>query len=485
LTTRRFEPSGPLRGSLRPPSDKSISHRAALIAAMGEGETSVEGYLDAADTRSTLAAVEALGARVLSSGWSGDRVGAPLNFFAGKTWSLDERSGRRSTRRSAPTRSPRGRERILRVRGVGLRGPAPASIDVGNAGTLLRLLPGWLAGQCEGEWRVDGDESIRRRPVDRVAEPLRLMGARLRCREDRLPPLEIEGSPLRGISYELPVASAQVKSCLLFAGLLAEGETRVIEPLPTRDHTERMLAAAGAELGDEAVPAAEGSAGREAGGRAVSIRPCERLEPGEIAVPGDFSSAAFFLLAALLTDGSEVVLEGVGLNPTRTGLLAILARMGAEIEVGAEGERGGEPVGTLIARGSELRGTEVGGAEVPLAIDELPLVALAACFAAGETTIRDAAELRRKESDRIATVVEALTALGGRVEATDDGLLVEGSGGLRGGAVDSHGDHRIAMLGAVAGLASREGVEVAGMDAAAVSYPGFERGLASLTRAVT
>jgi 3-phosphoshikimate 1-carboxyvinyltransferase len=427
----RFEPSGPLRGSLRPPSDKSISHRAALIAAMGEGKTAIKGYLDAADTRSTLAAVEMLGARVEGAG-------------------------------------PGGVEPTIRVRGVGLRGPAPASIDAGNAGTLLRLLPGWLAGQEGGSWTLDGDESIRRRPVDRIAEPLRRMGARLSCREERLPPLEIEGAPLRGISYELPVASAQVKSCLLFAALLAEGETRVVEPLPTRDHSERMLAAAGAAI--------------ERDGDAVVVQPANRIEPGEIAVPADISSAAFFVVAALLVGGSDVVLEDVGVNPTRTGLLTILERMGAEIEVEALGERGGEPTARLRIRPAPLRGVEVGGAEVPLAIDELPLLALAACFAEGTTTIRDAAELRRKESDRIATVTTALTALGGRVEATADGVVVEGGGGLRGGAIDSHGDHRIAMLGAVAGLASREGVEVRGMDAAAVSYPGFESDLALLAR---
>ena len=427
----RFDPLGPLRGTLRPPPDKSVSHRAALIAAMGDGETSIEGYLDSADTRSTLAAVRALGAGV--EGARADAI-----------------------------------ESRLRVRGVGLRGAAAASIDVGNAGTLLRLLPGWLAGQETGAWTLDGDDSIRRRPVDRVASPLRQMGAQLSCHEDRLPPLQIEASPLHGIEYELPVASAQVKSCLLFAGLLAQGETRIVEPLPSRDHSERMLAAAGAEV--------------ERSDGAVTVRPAARLEPDEIAVPADFSSAAFFLVAALLVPGSDVSLSGVGLNPTRTGLLSILARMGAEIEVEPEGERGGEPSGRLRARSTPLRGTDVAGSDVPLAIDELPLVALAACFAEGETTIRDAAELRRKESDRIATVSEALTALGADVETSEDGMRIAGTGGLRGGAIDAHGDHRIAMLGAIAGLASGEGVEVAGMDAAAVSYPGFEADLASLGR---
>jgi 3-phosphoshikimate 1-carboxyvinyltransferase len=425
----RFDPSGPLQGGLRPPADKSVSHRAALIAAMGEGETTIDGYLDAADTRSTLDAVRALGAEV--DGADGDTIG------------------------------PR-----LRVRGVGLRAASSATIDVGNAGTLLRLLPGWLAGQETGAWTLDGDDSIRRRPVDRIAAPLRLMGARLECRENRLPPLRVESAPLNGIAYEMPVASAQVKSCLLFAGLLADGETRIVERLPSRDHSERMLAAAGAEI--------------ERGDDAVVVRPAARLEPGEIAVPADFSSAAFFIVAALLVPESEVTLAGVGLNPTRIGLLSILERMGAEIEVEPEDERGGEPSGRIHIRSSQLRGTDVGGADVPLAIDELPLVALAACFAEGETTIRDAAELRRKESDRIDTVSGALRALGADVETSEDGMQIQGGGGLRGGAIDSHGDHRIAMLGAIAGLASREGVEVVGMDAAAVSYPGFERDLASL-----
>ncbi|HEY2715564.1 MAG TPA: 3-phosphoshikimate 1-carboxyvinyltransferase [Solirubrobacterales bacterium] len=427
MATRRFEPAGPLRGSLRPPADKSISHRAALIAAMGEGETRIEGYLDAADTRSTLAAVAALGATV--------EEGPELA------------SG-------------------LKIRGVGLRGPRPAAIDVGNAGTLLRLLPGWLAGQEAGEWTLDGDDSIRRRPVDRVALPLREMGAEVEAREGRLPPLVVRGTKLRGVDYEMPVASAQVKSCLLFAGLLAEGVTRIEEGHRSRDHTERMLAAAGASI--------------ERASAAVVVRETKKLRPRRIDVPADVSSAAFFVVAATLVAGSEVTLEAVGVNPTRTGLLAILRRMGAAIEEEDGGEHGGEPVATLRVRPAPLRGTEVGGEEIPLAIDELPLVALAACFAEGTTTIRDAEELRRKESDRVETVTTALTALGGKVEPTPDGMVIEGTGGLRGGSISSHGDHRIAMFGAVAGLASADGVEVEGMEAAAVSYPGFERDLSSL-----
>ena len=421
---RRFEPAGRLAGRLRPPADKSISHRAALIGAMADGETAVSNYLDSADTGSTVAAVRALGSGV-EAGAGGD----------------------------------------LRIRGVGLRGAPSAAIDVGNAGTLLRVLPGWLAGQPEGEWTLDGDDSIRRRPVDRVVEPLRLMGARVAA-EDGRPPLRVAGAPLSGIDYGLPVASAQVKSCLLLAGLLAEGETAVAEPAPTRDHTERLLGAAGAEVSSDA-------------GR-IRVAPADGLAPVEIAVPGDFSSAAFFLVAALLVPGGEVTLEGVGLNPTRTGLLRVLERMGAAVEAEEEGESGGEPAGSLRARHSELRATEAGGDVIPLAIDELPLVALAGCFAEGTTVIRDAAELRRKESDRIETVAAALRAMGAEVETAEDGLAVTGTGGLRGGRVDAAGDHRIAMMAAVAALASREGATVAGMEAATVSYPGFEADLARL-----
>jgi 3-phosphoshikimate 1-carboxyvinyltransferase len=430
---RRFDPRGPLRGSLRPPADKSISHRAALIGAMGDGEARISNFLDAEDTRSTLAAVTALGAGV-----AGPR--------------------------------PEGHGIEVVIKGVGLRGPAEASIDVGNAGTLLRLLPGWLAGQGRGEWTLDGDESIRRRPVDRVADPLRLMGARLECRDGRLPPLSVAGAELEGISYEMPISSAQVKSCLLLAGLLAEGETEVTEPAPSRDHTERMLAAAGAEIevwGDD--------------GERACVTAAERLQPPPITVPGDISSAAFPIVAALLVPGSELEVEGVGLNPTRTGLLKVLQRMGAELEPEEHSPQGSEPTGTIRVRASRLSATEVGGAEIPLMIDELPLLALAACFAEGTTVIRDAAELRYKESDRIAGVCDALRALGGEAEAIPDGMVIEGTEGLSGGTLDAQGDHRLAMLGAVGGLASREGATVDGFEAVAVSYPDFERDLAKLT----
>lgn len=436
----RFGPSGPLSGELLLPPDKSISHRAALIGAMAEGSTRISGYLDSADTRSTLDAVRGAGA-VVSEGDTDDRGGV-----------------------------------FLEVQGVGLRGADPVAIDVGNAGTLLRLMPGWLAGQGRGEWVLDGDESIRRRPVDRIAEPLAAMGAEVECRDGRLPPLVVRGSELRGVDHELPIASAQVKSCLLLAGLLAEGETTVREPRPSRDHTELMLAAAGAKIR------------RESG--AVVVSPAERLEAGDVIVPGDFSSAAFFIAAALIIPGSEVRLREVGINRSRLGLLSILARMGVAMGGAHEGERamtvdeirepGPEPMASLRVRSSGLIGAEVGPDDVPGAIDELPLVALLGCFAEGETVVSGAEELRRKESDRIDAVVEGLGGLGAQIEGRPDGFAVAGTGGLRGGTLDSRGDHRMAMLGAVAGLASREGVEVEGMESVAVSYPRFEADLRSL-----
>jgi 3-phosphoshikimate 1-carboxyvinyltransferase len=401
---------------------------------MAEGPTRITGYLDSADTRATLRAVAAVGAEV-------------------REGQADEHGGL-----------------FVELEGVGLRGPRSAEIDVGNAGTLLRIMPGWLAGQADGEWEFDGDESIRRRPVDRVADPLRLMGAKVDCRDGRLPPLRIRGTALRAIDYELPVASAQVKSCVLIAGLLAEGETRIREPHPSRDHTERMLLGAHAHFA-------------RADDGALSVSQLDELELGEVTVPGDPSSAAFWIAAAALVPESRIVIEGVGLNWTRTGFIRIAERMGAVI-VGDMEEPGTftpeEPSGDLDVASSPLEGTEVAAAEVPLAIDEIPLVGLMGVFAEGETVVRGAGELRVKESDRIAGVVEGLGGLGADIEATDDGFVVRGTGRLRGGTIDSRGDHRLAMLGAVAGLASEEGVEVVGFEAVSVSYPGFERDLERL-----
>jgi len=426
----RFDPHAGLHGTLRVPADKSISHRAALFAAMSSGEVVVRNYLHAADTESTLAAVQALGAVV--------------------------------TREAG----------LLRIRGVGVRGAGDVSgaIDVGNAGTLMRLLPGWLASHEGRSWRLDGDSSIRRRPVDRIAEPLRAMGAVIEPTDERFPPFVVRGAALQGIEYVLPVASAQVKSCVLIAGMASSGGTTVVEPAPSRDHTERMLARAGVTVTRD--------------GARISVGRVDALELDEVDVPGDLSSAAFWVAAALLVPGSRIVLDHVNVNWTRTGFLRIAERMGASI--GGALEPAGafapvEPVSTLEVAFGPLRGTTVDADEVPLAIDELPLVALLGCFAEGTTVVRGAGELRVKESDRIATVVDGLRGLGASIEATDDGFVVEGSGGLRGGRIASHGDHRLAMLGAVAGLASREGVEVDGMDAAAVSYPGFADDLAGLS----
>ncbi|MGH2987547.1 MAG: 3-phosphoshikimate 1-carboxyvinyltransferase, partial [Solirubrobacterales bacterium] len=350
--SERFAPSGPLRGSLSPPPDKSISHRAAIVAAMGEGETLISRYLDAADTRATLDAVAALGAEVSK----GEAAQASDAFRVHTT--------------QKASNPPRSDALDLRIRGVGLRGANPAVIDAGNAGTLLRLLPGWLAGQPLGEWTLDGDESIRRRPVDRIVEPLRAMGAAVEAREDRLPPVTVRGSRLRGIEYRSPVASAQVKSCVLLAGLLADGTTSAIERRPTRDHTERMLRAAGAAITveDAGTPV---TVHGELPARRVTVETAGALEPGEISIPGDFSSAAFLIVAASLVHGSEVRLEGVGINPGRIGLLGILTRMGAAIEVIETAAAGPEPVATIVVRSGPLMATRVGGGEVPLAIDEL------------------------------------------------------------------------------------------------------------------
>jgi len=428
---RRFDPSGPLRGTLRAPGDKSLSHRAALFGAMCDDPVQVTGYLEAADTYSTLNAVRALGALVEEGADPG----------------------------------------TLTIRGPGLRAATEAHIDVGNAGTLMRLAPGWLAGQPGGEWSFDGDESIRRRPVDRVAIPLRQMGAWIDAHEHRFAPFTVHGMPLRGIEYTLPVASAQVKSCVLIAGLLASGTTTVIEPEPSRDHTERLLARAGAQISRD--------------GDRIVLTQHDELELGDIHVPGDPSSAAFHIAAAILVKGSRIVIEDMSANWTRTGFVRIAERMGAVVIGDLEAPRPGEiphdePVCELDVASGPLVGTVVEAHEVPLAIDELPLVALLGCFAEGETIVRGAQELRVKESDRIATVVDGLRGLGATIEATEDGFVVTGTGGLRGGTIKTHGDHRLAMLGAVAGLASREGVEVDGMEAAEVSYPRFETDLQSL-----
>ena len=361
----------------------------------------------------------------------------------------------------------------LTLRGVGLRAALEATggiIDVGNSGTLLRLLPGWLAGQAGGRWSLDGDESIRRRPVDRVVEPLRLMGANVEAREDRFTPLVVSGTDLTGIHYDMPVPSAQVKSCVLIAGMLASGRTSITEGTMSRDHTERMMRHARVPF--------------ERDGLTGTVSQVDELELEEIHVPGDPSSAAFMAAAACLVPHSKLVISDVGLNWTRTGFYRIAQRMGAVIvgdleEPGTFSEE--EPVGDLDVAAGPLEGTEVLPEEVPLAIDELTLVALLGAFADGDTVVRGAAELRHKESDRVSATVTGLRGLGADIEELEDGFVVHGTGEpLRGGTIDSLGDHRLAMLGAVAGLASQEGVEVVNMEAAAVSYPGFVDDLTAL-----
>src|ERR1700686_894424 len=426
----RFEPQGPPSGRLTVPPDKSISHRAMLIGAMASEPVRIERYLRAADTSATLEAIRALGALV------------------------------------------EVREAEVVVRGTGLReahepdGP----IDVGNAGTLLRLLPGWLAAQEGRTFTLDGDDSIRRRPVDRVAEPLRQMGAELQATGGGFPPLLVRGARLRAISHELPIASAQVKSCVLLAALAADGATTVGEPARSRDHTERLLLHAGV--------------GIHRNGRHVTVVNADELLLESVKVPGDPSSAAFLITAGVLVPGSRLLISDVGVNWTRTGFLRILRRMKGIVLGDLEDESGElsahEPVSDLDVAHGALEGTVVEADEVPLAIDELPLVALLGCFAEGETVVRGAQELRVKESDRIAGVVDGLRGLGADIEATGDGFAVRGTGGVHGGTIDARGDHRLAMMGAVAGLASREGTEVLGMEAAAVSYPAFMGDLAGL-----
>jgi 3-phosphoshikimate 1-carboxyvinyltransferase len=416
----RIEPAAALIGHVAVPGDKSISHRAVLVGAICDGETRVTGFGRSGDTESTVSAVRALGVEV----------------------------------------EDRGPD-ALTIQGVGLRGlRAPAEpIDCGNAGTLMRLLAGILTGQ-RGRFELVGDASLSSRPMERIAEPLRRMGATVSTTDGHAPLVVEGGAELTGIAYRLPVASAQVKSAILLAGLYASGETTVVEPLPSRDHTERILRLAGAPI-------------RRRPG-SVSIGAAARLELGEIQVPGDFSSAAPLLVAAAIVPGSDLTVHGVGLNPRRTGLLDVLERMGARVAVYNRRTVGDEPVGDVEVRASELVGTTVTAEEVPLLVDELPLFAVAAAHARGTSAVEGAEELRVKETNRIEGVVEELRRVGAHIRATADGFRVRGvPARLRGGTFDSRGDHRLAMLGAVVGLASREGVELVGAEAVDVSFPGF------------
>lgn len=431
----RFGPgSSPLRGSVRVPGDKSLSHRAVLFSAMAEGTSRVSGVLDSADVRATVAAVNALGASVeLSKQPDGSLAGT--------------------------------------VTGWGADGPASPSapVDCGNSGTTARLLMGVLAG-----WPVrvtlTGDESLSSRPMRRVTEPLSQMGAGFETSPDGTLPVTVHGcSGLRPFGYTSPVASAQVKTAILLAGLHASGGVCVTEPAPSRDHTERLLPAYGV------VVKVDPSRHR------ASLCGPQRLNAADIVVPGDPSSAAFLVVAALLVPGSDVAVSGVSLNPTRIGFMRVLERMGANLEVRDEHNAGTEPTGTLVARyTSALQPTTVTAGEVPSLVDEVPVLALAAAAAHGTTRFEGVAELRVKESDRLAAICDGLTRLGVTVRSGDDWLEVDGPSRLGGASLDSLGDHRLAMTWALAGLVADAPVEVDRFDAVDVSYPGFVADVDSL-----
>ena len=418
-----------LRGTIAIPGDKSITHRALLLNALARGEARIEGFLDAADTRSTAACVRALGVRI-------DEPEPGVVVVHGG-----------------------GRSALTEPDDV---------LDCGNSGTTMRLLAGVLAG-LPMLAVLSGDGSLRQRPMGRIVRPLAALGADVRGRADgTLPPLVVRGGRLRGgATVETPVASAQVKSALLLAGLAADGPTTVVEPSRSRDHTERMLGAMGA--------------GIEVDGATVTITPPKGdLAAVDVTVPGDISTAAPWLVAATLHPDAELLLTGVGVNPTRTGILDVLRAMGADIELLEQRASGGEPVADLRVRSAALHGVEVSGELVPRAIDELPLVALAGALAEGETVIREAQELRVKESDRVATTAAMLRAFGAEVEERSDGMAVQGGAPLRAGAVGSSGDHRLAMLAAVAGLLAEGETVIDGAKAVEVSYPEFWTTLARL-----
>ena len=420
----RVRPQRTVGGELRVPGDKSISHRAMMLGGVADGVTEVEGFLASADCLSTLNAMRAMGVAI-------DTPGA-------------------------------GR---VRLQGAGLHGlrAAAAALDMGNAGTAMRLSMGLLAGQGF-ESTLIGDASLSRRPMERVAKPLRTMGARIETTDGHAP-VRVLGGALRGAEHDLSVASAQVKSALLLAGLYAEGPTSVTEPAPTRDHTERMLAAFGVPV--------------QVAGPRVTVAPVARLEACRIEVPGDISSAAFFLVAGALAARQGLIIRRVGLNPTRTGVIDILRLMGADIRVHPAGQAGREPVADIEVYASDLHGIHIPEALVPLAIDEFPVLFIAAAAAEGETVLSGAAELRVKESDRIAVMAEGLAGLGVETEVYPDGLRIRG-GPLSGGTIDSHGDHRIAMAFAVASLRAEGELliqDVANVGTSFPDFPGIARGI--------
>ncbi|MEE4191825.1 MAG: 3-phosphoshikimate 1-carboxyvinyltransferase [Halieaceae bacterium] len=420
-----IHPGGALHGEARVPGDKSISHRSIMLGSLAEGETRVRGFLEGEDALATLAAFRAMGVTI-----------------------------------------ERPDEGQVVIQGVGLHGlSAPAGpLDLGNSGTSIRLMSGLLAGQAF-DTELTGDASLCSRPMGRVMTPLSQMGARIQGSDGERPPLHITGGQsLRGIHYDLPMASAQVKSCVLLAGLYAEGRTSVTEPAVTRDHTERMLRGFGYQVERDS----EGIISLAGGGR---------LQGCEIDIPGDISSAAFFMVAATIAPGSDLLLTHVGMNPTRTGILELLRLMGADITVQDETEVGGEPVADLHIRSASLQGIEIPEHLIPLAIDEFPVLFVAAACAEGRTVLRGAEELRVKESDRIAAMAEGLATLGVAAEVLDDGIIIDGfgdAGSFGGGEVHSHHDHRIAMSFAVAALRASDRVLVSEADNVATSFPGFD-----------
>jgi len=409
-----------IKGLITVPADKSISHRGVMLGALARGKNRISNFLRARDTLATLRCIEGLGVEVQDA----------------------------------------GTELLIEGKGLnGLREPVDV-LDCENSGTTMRLMTGILSA-CPFFSVLTGDLSLRSRPMRRVVEPLRMMGARIGGREDgRLAPLAIQGGNLKGIDYTLPVASAQVKSALLLAGLGAEGETVVREKVPSRDHTERMLAGMGARISST--------------GGVIRLKPEGTLHPVDMAVPGDISSAAFWIVGATLVAGSEILIPGVGVNPTRSGLLTVLEAMGANIELMNQRVAGGEPVADILVRSAEkLSGATVGGELVPSLIDEIPILAVAMAMAEGESVVRDAAELRVKETDRIKATCACLRQLGVEVEEQDDGFRVWGKGRLDGARVSSFGDHRIAMAMGIAGLVAEGETVVEGAEAVNISYPGF------------
>jgi 3-phosphoshikimate 1-carboxyvinyltransferase len=425
--SRIRRPSGaPLRGRIRLPGDKSISHRALMLGALADGTSQIGNFLPSADCLATLACIRGLGITVETH--------------------------------DATTVTVHGR-------GLGGLYPPAAPLNCVRSGTTMRLLTGILAGQSFASM-LTGEEQLLRRPMRRIVEPLRRTGADIKDTDGRAP-LTIRGRRLKGYDHSLTIASAQVKSALLLAGLYAAGPTTVRQPGPARDHTERMLATMGASI--------------ETHGLKVTLSSTPSLAPLSLSIPGDISSAAFLLVGAALVPDSEVICEGVGLNPTRTGLLDVLQAMGAEITLSNEREEGNEPVADVTVRASELQGVEIDGDTVVRTIDEFPVLAVAATQAHGSTVVRDARELRVKETDRIATTAAELHKLGAQVEALPDGFIVEGPTPLRGALVSSHGDHRLAMALVVAGLVATGETVVQGADCIADSFPGFEELLAQLT----